>query len=94
MVEDTGKTLRVDSYRPVNVPQPVTVEEGPSGLPMTVKTPKRQAVLAIDDCWRIDDEWWRREPVSRLYYSVRLDSGHHIVLYKDAVNNCWYRQSY
>ena len=94
MVKDTGKTLRADTYRTVNAPQSVAVEENGSGLPLALKTPRRQAVSAVDEMWRIDDEWWRREPISRLYYSVRLVSGHRLVLYKDLVNNCWYRQSY
>ena len=94
MVEDTGKTLRSDAYRPVNMPQPVTVEEDLTGLPKAVKIARRQLVMAVEDRWRIDDEWWRREPVSRLYYSVRVSSGQRLMLYKDLVNNCWYRQSY
>jgi hypothetical protein len=56
--------------------------------------PRRQVVAAIDDRWRIDDEWWRREPVSRLYYAVLLASGQRLVLYKNLTNDCWYRQSY
>ncbi len=113
MVQDTGKTLRVDSYRTVNAPQSVDVEEDAAGVPLAVrisasvstasvktlrrqaiKTPQRQVIASIDERWRIDDEWWRREPVSRLYYSVRLASGHRLVLYKDLANNSWYRQSY
>ena len=94
MVQDTGKTLRTDTYRPVNIPEPVNVEEDPSGLPLAVRTPRRQAIKTIEDRWRIDDEWWRREPVSRLYYEVLLASGQRLILYKDLINNCWYRQSY
>jgi hypothetical protein len=94
VVPDTGKTLHADTYRTVNLPKPVEVEEAPPGLPLAVKTPRRQAIAAIEENWRIDDEWWRREPISRLYFSVRLASGHRLVLYKNLVNNCWYRQSY
>jgi hypothetical protein len=94
MVKDTGKTLRTDTYRPVNIPEPAKVEEDPSGLPLVIKIARRQAVKAIEDRWRIDDEWWRLEPVSRLYYEVLLVSGQRLVLYKDLINDCWYRQSY
>ena len=95
MVQDTGKTLRADTYRPVNVPEPVEVEEASSsGLPLAVRTPRRQAVITIEDIWRIDDEWWRPEPISRLYYEVTLDSGQLMVIYKDLTKDCWYRQSY
>ena len=94
MVKNSGKTLRSDTYRPVNIPELVNVEEDSSGLPLAVKMRRRQAICAVEDIWRIDDEWWRREPVSRLYYSIRLVSGHCLVLYKDLINSCWYRQSY
>ncbi len=59
MVENTGKTLRADTYKPVNTPEPVQVEEDASGLPVAVRMKRRQAVTAIEDRWRIDDEWWR-----------------------------------
>lgn len=94
MVKNSGKTLRTDTYRPVNAPQPIPVEEDSSGSPLAVRTPRRQVVTAIDDRWRIDDEWWRREPVPRRYYAVRLASGQRLVLYKDLIDNRWYRQSY
>ena len=95
MVKDTGKTLRTDTYRPVNVPEPVDVEEASSfSLPLAVRAPRRQAVVDIEDRWRIDDEWWRQEPISRLYFEVTLDSGQRMVLYKDLIDDCWYRQNY
>ena len=94
MVEDTGKTLRAGAYRPVNLPEPVWVEEDVDGLPLALKGKRRQPVTAIEDRWRIDDEWWRAEPVTRLYYSVRLASGQRQVLYKDLASGGWYRQGY
>ncbi len=93
MVEDTGKTARAGTLKPVNRPEPERVEEDAAGLPLALLTKRRQPVQEIDDRWRIDDEWWRREPVSRLYYEVRLVSGQRLVIYKDLINNCWYRQS-
>ena len=94
MVKNSGKALRTDTYRLVNAPEPIEVGEDSSACPHAVETPRRQIVAAINDRWRIDDEWWRREPVSRLYYVVLLASGLRLVLYKDLINNCWYRQSY
>ena len=94
MVADTGKTLRADTAKPVNLPEPLAVEEGPDGLPAFVKLKRRQKIIAVEDCWRIDDEWWRSEPVSRLYYAVILASGQRLILSKNLIANCWYRQSY
>jgi hypothetical protein len=94
MVTDTGKTLRTDSIKPVNLPEPLQVEESPAGLPVAVRLKRRQSIIAIEDCWRIDDEWWRSEPVSRLYYAVILASGQRLVLSKNLIDGSWYRQTY
>jgi hypothetical protein len=94
VVQNTGKTLRPVTIKPVNLPEPVPVEESVSGEPVAVRTPRRQAVIAIEDRWRIDDEWWRQEPVSRLYYAVRFTTGQRLVLYKDLDCGQWYRQQY
>ena len=93
MVEDTRKTLRVSAYKQINTPGLVRVEEDASGFPAVI-LPQRQVITAIEDRWRLDDEWWRSEPISRLYFKVRLVSGLKLVLYKDLITANWYRQSY
>jgi hypothetical protein len=64
------------------------------GLPSALKGKRRQAVAAILDSWRIDDEWWRAEPLSRIYFEILLDSGQRLVIFKDLRLECWYRQIY
>ncbi len=94
MVENPGETLHTGAHKPVNAPGPVRVEIDADGLPVAVRAQRRQAVTAVEDRWRIDDEWWRTEPVSRLYFAIRLASGQRLVLYHDLIDNCWYRQPY
>ena len=94
MVENSGKTLHPGTFKPVNLPEPVRVEEDPEDLPVAVRLPRRQVVIAIEDRWRLDDEWWRSEAVSRLYYAVRLASGQRLTLFRDIITAIWYRQSY
>jgi hypothetical protein len=94
MVENTGKTLRADTYKPVNTPEALQVEEDAAGCPVAVKIKRRQAVISIEDRWRLDDEWWRAVPVSRFYYNILLTSGQRLVLYKDLVSGGWYEQEY
>jgi hypothetical protein len=94
MVQNTGKTLYADTVKPINLPEPVQVEESDSGLPTAIRTPRRQVITAIEDRWRIDDEWWRRDPVSRMYYVGLLTSGQRLVIYKDLNDNRWYKQTY
>ena len=93
MVTDTGKTLRTDTLKPVNMPEAAQVEEDAEGLPLVLRGKRRLKVTSIEDWWRIDDEWWRSEPVSRIYYAVMLASGQKIVLYKDLIKNTWQRQT-
>lgn len=91
MVKDTRETVRSGTGKPVNTPEPVEVAEDALGLPVAVK---RLTVTAIEDRWRIDDEWWRRDQVSRAYYAVMLKSGQRTVIYKDLAAGGWYRQTY
>ena len=92
MVENTGTSLHADASKPLNTPEQIRVEEDASGLPLAVRLKRRQRITAIEDKWRIDDEWWRKEPVSRLYYNVLLADGQRLVLYKDLISGEWYRQ--
>ena len=85
MVENPGKTAGTGTYQPVNLPEPVAVEEDASGLPKAIVMRPRQIITSIAEKWRIDDEWWRSEPVSRLYYSVVFKSGLRRVLFKDLI---------
>ena len=92
MVTDTGKTLRPDAFKPVNLPEAVMVEEDAAGAPAAVRMDRRQMVKSIDDRWRIDDEWWRSEEISRLYYAAVLKSGQRVVVFKDLIKGNWWRQ--
>ena len=91
---DTRKALGTNASKPLNMPETVFVEEGPSCLPTAVKLKQRHSIINIEDCWSIDDEWWRTEPVSRLYYAVMLDSGRRMILCKNLIDNNWYQQTY
>ncbi len=54
-----------------------------------------QTVAAIDDRWKINDEWWRgpNEEIERMYYSLLLESGHKVVVYQDMKSGDWFRQA-
>jgi hypothetical protein len=94
VVEAAGEALRAGAYRPLNLPQPVEVTEDGSGQPIAIKGRRGQAVAAVTDRWRLDDEWWRERPVARRYYAVRLASGQKLIIYKDLTDNRWYEQDY
>ena len=94
MVKNPGETLHSGAYKPLNTPEPIQVEENANGKPLAVREKRRQRIETIDDYWRLDDEWWRSEPVSRLYYAICLASEQKMVIYKDLTNGSWYCQSY
>ena len=70
---------------------PLPKGEGPGGEGRPFQGRWRE-VPEILDSWRIDDEWWRKQPVSRLYYRVLLEDGTVVGLFKDLVSGEWYRQ--
>lgn len=95
MVKNTGETLRSSaSYKSLNTPDRLQVDEDAKGRPSVIKEKRRLRIQTIDDYWRVDDEWWRLEPVSRLYYLIYLTTGRSMVIYKDLIHGNWYRQSY
>ena len=94
MDADTKKAMGTNASKPLNTPEALFVEVGPSGSPVAVKLKQRHSIVSVEDCWRIDDEWWLSEAVSRMYYSVILDSGRRLVLCHNLIDNRWYSQSY
>ncbi len=76
------------------MPEPANVKEDSSGRPAAIITAQRwETVESILDNWRIDDEWWRSEPVSRLYFSVILTTGKRLILYKDLLSGSWFQSN-
>ena len=78
---ETRRTEKTDSRR-IAAPPPRRISE------------RRVAVRieTILDQWRIDDEWWRKE-VSRMYFSVALEGGQLLTLYRDLISGRWYGQT-
>ena len=73
MVAHSRASLGARAVRALNVPVPITVQATPAGEPQTVRRSRwaaPRAVQMVQDCWRVDDEWWRERPISRLYYAV------------------------
>ena len=49
-------------------------------------------MLRVQDCWRIDDEWWRERPIARLYDLVVLEGDQLLTIYHDLVGDDWHEQ--
>ena len=103
MVTDTGAQGGAGRIRQLNRPRPLRVETGEDGRPAAVwlssgragvHPGRRYAVEAVLERWRIDDEWWRERPVSRVYYRLALADGRTITVYRDLVSGQWAQQAY
>jgi hypothetical protein len=71
------------------------VEIDEHGMPRDVRFEGAMcAVAAVQDRWRIDDEWWRETAVSRMYYQLQLEGGRVITVYQDLIGSGWCEQRY
>ena len=84
-----------ERVQPLNRPRQVKVEAHADGPPSAVYfSGSRILVESIVEMWRIDDEWWRDEPISRTYWRVVLDDGRVVDVYRDLASGKWWRQAY
>ena len=50
------------------------------------------AIIAINDLWQVDDEWWRERPISRRYYQITTQQDRRLTIFKDQLHAQWYWQ--
>ena len=95
MVENPRAETRANPLRPINEPVPIEMDGGDGESPVRLCIKRRWlAVSEWRDRWRIDDEWWRAEEISRLYFKVLLEDGREMTIYRALVKRRWYLQSY
>lgn len=95
MVTDSRTPLGTHTLRPLNAPVLLWVRADAVGRPLEVRRDRwsrPRTVAALQDGWRIDDEWWREQPISRLYYTLRLEDDLLITVYHDLVAGAWFEQ--
>ena len=93
MVPYTGTETRVGAIRFLNLPNPIRVVESTDGKPQEIGNNPQLKVVAVEDMWRIDDEWWRDECISRIYYKCLLRDGLQITIFRDIQTSIWYKQN-
>ena len=95
MVAHPGAAGGPGRFRSLNRPRPVRVETDGQGRPTAAYLSNRHyAVEAVLEIWRIDDEWWRKRPVSRVYFSLLLEDGRTVTVYQDLTSGRWWKQAY
>ena len=83
------------NLRPLNAPSPLQVQADDQGRIVSVWRQGRltpRTIAAVQDHWRIDDEWWREHPISRVYYELLLDDGTLLTVYHDLLSDLWFEQ--
>ena len=95
MVPNPRASLGARPLRVLNAPLPIEVRTDPDGHPLAVRrhawrTPR--PVARNQDRWRIDDEWWRERPISRLYHTLLLADGTLLIAYHDFTTATWFEQ--
>jgi len=94
MVKDSRTAVRTDRLRPLAGPRRIAVQADGRGRPRAVLYEGTLRDVAVQDRWRIDDEWWRERPVSRMYFRLQLAEGRVITVYRDLAGGDWWEQRY
>ena len=86
-----------NSERPISVTLPPVSSERPTrprwpSQESQTLTSTSMAVIAINDLWQVDDEWWRERPISRRYYQITTQNDRRVTIFKDQLNAQWYWQ--
>lgn len=94
MVAHSGASGGDRRVRPLNLPKPVAVEIDEEGRPLRITLPDRKPELVIDlvKSWRIDEGWWREQPISRIYWQCVLECGRFLTVFHDLTDGRWWRQ--
>jgi hypothetical protein len=94
MEPDPRTATGAHRLRPLNAPAPAQVREE-SGVPRALSLRGRwRRVLRVEEVWRVDDGWWRPEPVRRTYFRVALEEGLLVTLFLDQEEGGWWSQRY
>ena len=77
------------SSKRLNTPLPAQVCVGAGGVPTAVGT---IAVDSVREDWVIEDRWWNKMPVRRLYFELVLTDGRNVVVLHDLISGRWMTQ--
>lgn len=75
--------------RRLGLPREVAVSTDTSGIPVAVGG---RSVEHLRDQWRVEEGWWTRRPVRRVYFDLVLSGGRQTVVFCDRRRGCWYTQ--
>lgn len=93
MVNRSGSTT--GRLRQLNQPQPAEVRVTEGGMPAEVlfKGSWRRCART-EEVWRVEDGWWRPNPVKRTYFRLTLEEDLQLTVYLDHLAAAWSIQRY
>jgi len=95
MVSNTRRTTDSRRIRRLKPPQALEVQANAEGLPLRVCLGSVwQDVTLARKPWRIDQHWWRSNPIRREYFRVAPEMLPALTIYHDLVSDEWSRQEY
>ena len=95
MVGHTGRATDTHRIRRLRTPQPLEVETV-EGVPQRLQLGAGpwQEVTLVRNPWRLDQYWWRADPIRRVYFRLLLPVGVPMTIFYDEVTGAWARQEY
>ena len=75
--------------RRIGEPRASVVRADDVGRPLTVDG---EVVDAVRESWLVEDRWWTERPLRRRYWEIVTTGGRNVVVFRDLVAQCWYRQ--
>jgi hypothetical protein len=95
MVSNTRRATDTRRIRRLKSPHALEVESSADGTPVRLylKHGWRQ-VQTMRSPWRIDQHWWRSEPVQRTYYRLMVEDEPPVTVYYDELTQTWALQAY
>ena len=83
---------RTIGFKGMNAPVAITVQEDGDHTPIAVHLKGRKhSVESVMDRWEVEDEWWRDQAISRMYYQL-VNGGRVVIVYRD-LDGGWYHQN-
>jgi len=74
------------------VPMPIKVQEDVDLRPLALALDGETiGVESIDNRCEVEEDWWKDNPVVRIYYQVTLEDGRQQTIFRNMVHGGWYR---
>ena len=72
---------------------PIDVQEDGEHRPISLKwNGGIQRVASVDDRCEVEEDWWKDNPVVRMFYRVTIEDGQRLTIFRNMVHGGWYQR--